>query len=332
MDWTKGQRPILGLSPMADFTDSPFCRLVRECGATHQMVHDGGQAVIFREMLSAEAIVRGNARTISFLDFKDSERPLVQQLFGSNPDSMAKAAGIIMQTSKPDGLDVNMGCPVYKAVTNFNGASLMREPEKAVAIVRSIKSTHSVPLSVKTRLGWSKPDEVIEFSQMLEQAGIDALEVHARTKLQGYSGKADWSAVKKVVEKVKIPVLVNGDIVDPASALLALEQSGAQGLLIGRGALGNPWIFKRIQSVLSGKPDPGEPSLEERLKGLRRHGELQFEHYGEKGLIKLRKHFPWYFKGIPGFRQFRAAAVRVSSLEDLDRLIETIIDSVHQSQ
>lgn len=324
MNWTQGPKPILGLSPMADFTDSPFCRLIRECGAVHHTVHGGGQAVIFREMLSAEAIVRQNARTISYLGFEESERPLVQQLFGSNPDSMARAAEIVRQTSKPDGLDINMGCPVHKAVSNFNGASLMREPDKAAAIVNAIKSTHSLPLSVKTRLGWSQPDEIIEFSKVLEQAGADALEIHARTKAQGYSGQADWSAVKKVVDNVKIPILINGDIVDPKSALEALNQSGAQGLLIGRGALGNPWIFKRIGTVLSGQPDPGEPSLEERLKGLRRHAELQIEHYGEKGLIKLRKHFPWYFKSIPGFRQYRAAAVQVSTMSDLDQLIKMI--------
>ena len=308
---------------MADFTDSPFCRLIRECG---------GKAVIFREMLAAEAIVRNNARTISYLGFDKSERPLVQQLFGSNPTSMAKAVEIVMRTSKPDGIDINMGCPVYKAVSNFNGASLMREPNKASALLSAIKSTHNVPFSVKTRLGWSKPDEIVEFAKILEQAGVDALEIHARTKLQGYSGKADWVAVKKAVNKVKIPVLVNGDIVDPKSAMQALEESGAQGVLIGRGALGNPWIFRRVQAVLAGEPDPGDPSLEERMKGLRRHAELQIESYGENGLIKLRKHFPWYFKGIPGFRQFRASAVQVSSLGDLDQLIATIIGQAHLSQ
>lgn len=275
-------------------------------------------------MLAAEAIVRGNKRTLASLAFSQAERPLVQQLFGSDPDAMAKAAQIVMQTSEPDGIDVNMGCPVYKAVSNFNGASLMREPNKAAAIVSAMKSTSSLPLSVKTRLGWSQPDEVVEFAQVLEQAGANALEIHARTKAQGYSGKADWSAIKKVVDKVKIPILINGDIVDPLSAQEALRQSGAQGLLIGRGALGNPWIFKRIETVLSGQPDPGEPSLDERLKGLRRHAELQVEYYGEQGLVKLRKHFPWYLKGIPGFRQFRALAVRISTMDELDELLSTI--------
>ncbi|MHB8831078.1 MAG: tRNA dihydrouridine synthase [Patescibacteria group bacterium] len=315
MNWTGLPQPIIGLSPMADFTDSPFCRLVRECR---------GESVIFREMLAAEAIVRGNKRTLNSLAFSQAERPLVQQLFGSDPEAMSKAAQIVMQTSAPDGIDVNMGCPVYKAVSNFNGASLMREPNKAAAIVRAMKSTNSLPLSVKTRLGWSREDEIVDFVQVLEQAGVDAIEIHARTKVQAYSGKADWLAVKKAVDKVKIPILINGDIVDPFSAQEALSQSGAKGLLIGRGALGNPWIFKRIETVLSGKPDPGEPSLDERLKGLRRHAELQVEYYGEQGLVKLRKHFPWYFKGIPGFRRFRALAVRISTMDELDKLLSDI--------
>lgn len=319
MSWTEAKAPILGLSPMADFTDSPFCRLIRECGKT-----EGSKPVIFREMLAAEAIVRGNLRTTEALAFDETERPLVQQLFGSSPEAMAKAAEIIMRTSMPDGIDINMGCPVYKAVSNFNGASLMREPNKAAAIVSAIKSTSRLPLSVKTRLGWSRPDEILDFSKILEQAGADALEIHARTKIQGYSGKADWSVVKKVVEGVKIPVLINGDIVDPISAKEALNQSGAHGLLIARGSLGNPWIFNRIASVLAGQADPGEPGLEERLKGLRRHAELQIERYGNNGLIKLRKHLPWYFKGIPGFRQYRAAAVNVSTIEELDNLISEI--------
>ncbi len=306
---------------MADFTDSPFCRLVREYACPPLAE---GEAVIFREMLAAEAIVRGNKRTLNYLAFSQAERPLVQQLFGSDPEAMAKAAQVVMDTSGPDGIDVNMGCPVYKAVSNFNGASLMREPNKAAAIVRAMKSTNSLPLSVKTRLGWSREEEIVDFAQMLEQAGVDAIEIHARTKVQGYSGKANWSAAKKAVDKVKIPVLINGDIVDPLSAQEALSQSGAKGLLIGRGALGNPWIFKRIGSVLSGQPDPGEPSLDERLKGLRRHAELQAEYYGEQGLVKLRKHFPWYFKGIPGFRRFRALAVRISTMDELDKLITVI--------
>jgi len=315
MRWVDIPRPIVGLSPMADFTDPPFCRLIRECG---------GHAVVFREMLAAEAIVRGNARTRESLLFGEDERPLIQQLFGSEPSSMAQAAAMVEDLVKPDGIDINMGCPVPKAVSNFNGASLMRDPEKASVLVRSVKSSISVPLSVKTRLGWSRPDEIVDFVRRLEEAGADAVEVHARTKAQGYSGSADWAAVRPAAESIKIPLLINGDITDVATTQEAIRFSGAQGVLIGRGALGNPWIFKRIESVLQGLEDPGEPTLTERLRVMRRHAELQIERYGEHGLVQLRKHLPWYFKHISGFRQYRAAAVHVSTVEDLDRLIEEI--------
>lgn len=315
MRWIDAPRPIIGLSPMADFTDPPFCRLIRECG---------GRAVVFREMLSAEALVRSNPRTREALLFDEDERPLVQQLFGSDAGSMAQAAAMVEETSKPDGIDINMGCPVPKAVSNFSGASLMRDPDKAANLVRAVKSTISVPLSVKTRLGWSRPDEIVDFVRQLEEAGTDALEVHARTKAQGYSGHADWAAVRPATEKLGIPLLINGDITDAATAREAMELSGAQGVLIGRGALGNPWIFRRVEAVLHGLDDPGEPTVDERLRVMRRHAELQIERYGGRGLVQLRKHLPWYFKHISGFRQYRAAAVHVSTLDDLDQLIEVI--------
>lgn len=310
------EKPIIGLAPMADFTDLPFCRLIRECGAP--------QTVIFREMVSAEALVRGNQKTLKSLDIHASERPVVQQLFGSDHQAMAEAALIVEKRVKPEGLDINMGCPVHKAVSNFNGASLMREPEKAAQIIKTMKSVVSVPLSVKTRLGWSQPDEILRFAQVVENAGADALEIHARTKDQGYAGQADWQMVGQVVKGVKIPVLVNGDITDTQTAQQALTVSGAAGLLIGRGALGHPWIFKDISASLSGRGTVEQPSVQQKMDFLRRHAELQIEHYGQDGLIKLRKHFPWYFKGIPGFRQFRAQAVRITTLDELEGLIGRI--------
>ncbi len=300
---------------MADFTDRPFCHLVRELD---------NETVLFREMLAAEALVRGNERTLKMAELDPSERPVIQQLFGSEPDRMAEAAKLVEERFKPDGLDINMGCPVYKAVSNFNGASLMREPEKAAAIVKKVKDNIRIPLSVKTRLGWSKPDEVLEFVKILESAGADVVEIHGRTKAQAYAGHADWEAVGRAVKQVKIPVLVNGDVTDPENARQALEKSGAAGILIARGALGRPWVFRRIRQAWETGTDPGEPEVEERLKIMRRHAELQVEHYGESGLIQLRKHLPWYFKGIPSFRQFRAQAVHVSTLQDVEVLISSV--------
>lgn len=310
------EKPIIGLAPMADFTDLPFCRLIREFGAQ--------QTVIFREMVSAEALVRGNEKTLKSLEIHASERPVVQQLFGSDPGSMAEAALIIEKQVGPEGIDINMGCPVHKAVSNFNGASLMREPEKAAAIIRAVKRAVKLPLSVKTRLGWSRSEEIEKFAKIIEDAGADALEIHARTKEQGYSGRADWRMAGRAIKKVKIPVMINGDITDAQSAEQALEFSGAAGLLIGRGALGQPWIFRHISASLAGRMLDEAPGIQQRMSILRRHTELQIEYYGSNGLIKLRKHFPWYFKGIIGFRQYRSQAVRINSLDELDELIEKI--------
>jgi len=315
MVWFESSRPVLGLAPMADFTDLPFCRVIRESGA---------KAVIFREMVSAEALVRGSKRTLEMCRLTDVERPIVQQLFGSNPESLAQAATLVEKSFAPDGIDLNMGCPVHKAVKQWNGASLMREPDKAAAIVKAVKAAITIPLSVKTRLGWSRTDEIVDFFRVLQDAGADAVEIHARTKEQSYAGHADWEAVKAVTRTARIPVLINGDITDPESAKQALEQSGAQGLLIGRGALGRPWIFERIQTALATGNDPGDPPMDVRLDYLRRHAVYQIEHYGKNGLIKLRKHIPWYIKGNEGLRLYRAQAVKISTMEELDKLIEMI--------
>ncbi len=317
MKWMDAPRPIMALSPMADFTDLPFCRLVRECS--------GKEVIIFREMASAEAIIRGNQRTDKICELDPVEHPVIQQLFGSDPTVMAEAAKIIMRDHKPDGIDINMGCPVPKAVNQFNGASLMKDVERASEIVKAVKDAINVPLSVKTRLGWDKPNDVIEFVKRLEDAGADAIEIHGRTKTQGYSGVADWDAVGKAISELSIPAFVNGDIVDAETAKEALSKSGAQGFLIARGALGRPWIFKRIRETFETGKDPGDPLIEEQMEIMVRHAEYQIEAYGEKGLIKLRKHFPWYFKGIPGFRQFRADAVTVSSLDDVKQLASRVL-------
>ncbi|MFZ6015085.1 MAG: tRNA dihydrouridine synthase DusB [Patescibacteria group bacterium] len=321
MRWMDSERPIMALSPMADFTDLPFCRLVRE--------YSGTDVVIFREMVSAEAIVRGNQKTDSICELDPVEHPVVQQIFGSKPQVMAEAAKMIEAEHGPDGIDINMGCPVPKAVNQFNGASLMKDPERASEIVKAVKDAINVPLSVKTRLGWSDKKDVVNFVKVLQGAGADAIEIHGRTKAQGYSGEADWDMIGEAVKNLKIPAFVNGDIVDADTAGVALQKSQARGFLIARGALGRPWIFRRIKIALETGKDPGDPQIEERMQMLRRHAELQIEAYGERGLIKLRKHLPWYLKNIPNFRQFRADAVRISMLKDVEELINKVLSTTY---
>jgi len=316
MKWFENPKPVIGLAPMADFTDPPFCRVIRECG---------GSAVLFREMVSAEALIRGNKKTIEACAFAEFERPIVLQLFGSDPTTMAKAAIMLEELYKPDGIDINMGCPVPKAVSQSNGAALMREPILAKEIVIAVKDAINVPLSVKTRLGWSDPEDAQNFLKILEAAGADALEIHARTKVQGYSGYADWKMAGKAIKNVKVPVLINGDVIDPQTAKDALEQSQAQGFLIGRGALGRPWIFKRIDTALQTGNDPKDPDLKTRLDLMLKHAEYQVEYYGKDSIIKLRKHLPWYLKGMAGFRRLRTECVRSQSLDDIKKIVENCL-------
>lgn len=311
LDWKTLPRPIIALAPMADMSDLPFCLICKAHGAP----------LMFREMVSSEAIVRLNPKTLEMARFDERERPLVQQIFGSDPATMAEAARIIEERFHPDGIDINMGCPVYNIVSNFNGAFLIKEPERATAIIRAVTSAVSVPVSVKTRLGWTKDTDVLEFVKVLEAAGANLISVHGRTKEQGYSGTANWKRVGEARKNTSLPLLVNGDITSIELAEQALRESGADGLLIGRGALGNPWIFNRLTTGLRDGIDPGPPTLDERFAVILEHARLHLERYGENGLVKLRKHLPWYFKNVPGFKTIRSELVRVTTLKDLENVL-----------
>ncbi len=306
--WSEQPRPLVALAPMADMSDLPFCLICKQHEAP----------LMFREMVSSEAVVRQNPKTLRMCEFDERERPLVQQIFGSEPAVMAEAARIIEERYHPDAIDINMGCPVYNIVSNFNGAFLIKEPERATAIIKAMKAAISVPLSVKTRLGWSKDTDVLEFVKVLEAAGANLISIHGRTKEQGYSGIANWDRIGEARKNTTLPVLVNGDITTLEAARDALTRSHADGVLIGRGALGNPWIFQRLIKGLREGTDPGAPTLEERLETVREHARLQIAHHGPTGLIKLRKHLPWYFKGVSGLKDIKADLVRVSNMEDLE--------------
>ena len=322
LDWSKLPRPIICLSPMADMTDSAFCQVVREVTAARGQ--DNGHLIVFREMVSAEAVVRGNEKTLGMTDIHPAERPLVQQIFGSDPATMAAATAKIAEEHHPEGFDINMGCPVYKIVHNFNGAALMKEPEVAASIVKEIKKVISVPLSVKIRLGWSDPTDCITFVKVLEAAGADLITIHGRTKTQGYSGVADWKMVGEARKQVSIPVLVNGDIHKPELVAKALEESGADGVLIARGALGNPWFFAQYQEIAAGKT-PAPISLEERVRVVNRHLNLHLEQYGEGSVSTFRKHLSWYFKGIPNFKQYKEPMMTAKTPDELRTILASML-------
>lgn len=310
-------KKIMALAPMADMTDSPFCQIVRQIG---------GVDIVFREMVSSEALVRDNIKTWKMVDFKDSERPIIQQIFGADPMTMAKAAYKIMEKVNPEGIDINMGCPVYKVVSNFNGCALMKNPELASNIIKEVKKAiGTTQLSVKIRLGWSDPDEFKKFIPVIEKAGVDLITVHGRTKNQGYSGKSDWVRIGEAKKIATVPILANGDIHRPEQVSEALKITGADGVSIARGALGNPWFFR---SALAGKEDI---SLQERIDVVLRHAKLHIENYGERGITTFRKHLSWYFKSnkinqeIPGIKEWRGRLVRVTSLDELEKLLKELI-------
>ncbi|MFH2062747.1 MAG: tRNA dihydrouridine synthase DusB [bacterium] len=311
IDWKAEKKPIIALAPMADMTDSAFCRIAKRCGCR----------IVFREMVSAEALVRESEKTLRMADFREEERPIVQQVFGSDPAIMAEAVRQLDERFAPDAFDINMGCPATKIIGGFNGAALMLEPQRAAEIVRSVKSVTGREVSVKTRLGWSDPTEILEFAKVIEDAGADLISIHGRTKKQGYAGTADWEMIGRARKTVSIPMLANGDVFGPDDAVRALQVTGCDGLLVARGSLGNPWIFSRIEAMLAGNGSAG-PSEDEKTATVLEHARLHAELYGgEKPLVTFRKHLAWYFRGTPGAKALRERLMQVETLSDLERCL-----------
>ncbi|MEK7508307.1 MAG: tRNA dihydrouridine synthase DusB [Patescibacteria group bacterium] len=304
-NWNKIKQPLIGLAPMADFTDLPFGLMCKKFGAQ----------IIFREMVSADAIVYGNKKTLEMTKINKRERPVIQQIFGCDPKLMAEAAKIIYKKSRPDGIDINMGCSARKVVNNFHGAALMKDIAVAVKIVQAVKKAVPLPISVKTRLGWSNKEEILSFAPLLEKAGADALCLHGRTKKQGYEGSADWKIIGEIKQKLKIPLLANGGIFTREDIDECLSVTGADGILIARGALGHPWIFE--------KRNREEISLEEKINVILEHAQLQIKKYGDYGMILFRKHLAYYLKGVPSSHQIKQQLVQVSNLKQIKDILKT---------
>ncbi len=314
------KQPILALAPMASMTDGPFCRVCREVESLKSKVKS---FVIFREMVSAEAIVRGNEKTLKMCEFTEGERPIVQQIFGATPEVMVEATKIIVEKFKPDGIDINMGCPVPKIAGKAgSGAALMKDPERAYRIVTALKQADlGVPISVKTRLGWIDNTDILDFAVGLEKAGADVITIHGRTRSQGYSGVADWDMIRQVKSRVSIPVIANGDVTSQEDIERCLKVTGADGIMIGRGALGNPWIFCGTRNEERGT----EISMSERIDVVLHHARYHIERYGEdRGLVTFRKHLLYYFKGIPGVKELKQELVKVTTMEELEKILSKL--------
>ena len=303
------------LAPMAGVTDLPFRLLCKEqgCGLT------------VTEMVSAKAILYHNRNTEELLRTEPAEQPVAVQLFGSDPAIMAEIAAQVAEGPYAI-IDVNMGCPVPKIVKNGEGSALMRDPQKAQAVLAAMVKAVKKPVTVKFRKGFDEGSvNAVEFAKMAESCGVAAVAGHGRTREQYYSGKADWEIIRKVKEAVKIPVIGNGDIFTAEDGRRMLEETGCDGIMAARGAKGNPWIFRELAQYLETGKMPERPTLAERQEMILRHGRMLADYKGEQAAMReMRGHMAWYTKGMPRSASLRNQINQVESLEDMERLISSI--------
>jgi tRNA-dihydrouridine synthase B len=291
-------RNKLALAPLSGVTDSVFRRICRSRGAD----------ITWTEMVSAEGLVRGSEKTRELLYFTPAEHPLGLQLFGADPEVMGRAAEV-GAGSGADFLDLNFGCPVPKVVKKNGGSSLMRTPSLIAEITRAVvQGAGGLPVTVKIRSGWSIGSmNYLEVAELVFQAGISAIVLHPRTREQRFSGRSDWTQIARLKSVSPVPVIGSGDIARPADAVAMFESTGCDGVMIGRGALGNPWIFSRARALLDGQPDPGEPGARERFELALEHTRLSAAWRGEpSGIYIMRKHLGWYTRGLKEAAELRA--------------------------
>ena len=304
------------LAPMAGVADSPFRQLCREFGAIFTV----------SEMVSSKGLCYSDRKTPSLMAFSEAERPFAVQLFGNEPATMAQAAKLAAQTGA-DFIDLNMGGPAPKITNGGGGSALMKSPRLAGEIVRAVKEAVSLPVTVKFRRGWDDSSEnAVEFACICAENGADALTVHGRTRQQMYAGQADYACIRAVRASVPIPVIANGDVASGPDALRILEETGCPLLMVGRGALGAPWVFAQIAAYLEDGTLLPPPPLEERLSLLLRQVTMMCAEKGEHAALReARKHAAWYLKGLRGAASYRRESSSLSTLDDLKRLSERIL-------
>lgn len=302
------------LAPMAGITDKAFRTVCRKFGA----------GMVYSEMVSAKGLYYKDKKTSSLMDIT-GESPCAIQIFGSEPDIMAEVIPEVMRFS-PDIIDINMGCPAPKIVSNGDGSALMKNPELMGRIMRAVSDASPVPVTAKIRKGWEEDNSLL-CAHILEDNGAAAVAVHGRTRKEFYSGKADWDVIKRIKSELSIPVIGNGDIFTAEDAVRMYEYTGCDGIMVARGAQGNPWIFKCINEILSTGEVRTAPTPSEKLKTALEHTELLIKEKGEsRGIKEARKHIAWYIKGMRGASRFKTEIFKISDFATMKAMLISYID------
>ncbi len=313
-----GDFPLL-LAPMEDVSDPPFRAVCKQNGAD----------LMYTEFISSEGLIRDAAKSVAKLDIFDYERPIGIQIFGNEIASMREAAAIV-EEARPDILDINYGCPVNKVACKGAGAGILLDIDKMVSMTAEIVKAVNIPVTVKTRLGWDHNTiRIVEVAERLQDVGIQAISIHARTRAQMYKGEADWSYLNKVKEnpRLHIPVFGNGDIDSPEKALEYKNKYNVDGMMIGRASIGYPWIFNEIKHFLATGEKLAAPGLDERIAVAKKHLDFSVEWKGPKlGILEMRRHYTNYFRGMPNFKQYRAEMVTAETYEHVCEILNQVSD------